>query len=143
MKGNPFKLKYAKDGSLRIYYKREEHETVEKQIKEEYFAQKGIKNLDELRPDGYKNGFWYEVKVGSESKIGKDWIQGSKYFPGLFFPLYYFTAERDIDSQVENYISYGYCPLKVLVFDYSTHKLLKCITIGCDKHISECKGDEV
>ena len=142
MKGNPFRLNYSRDGSFRFTTKKGEWQSAESKFKEAYFSQNGIKNLDLLRPDGYKDGVWYEAKVGSEKMIGTNWLRGSKYFPSLYFPPYYFTSEHDIDSQIESYVSYGYCPLQVVVFDYGSGEVIGCITISCNKSINECVGDK-
>ncbi len=128
MKGNPFKLTVSDDGSLRIRAKGVARKTIETEIKENYFEEKGIKNLDKLRPDGYKDGVWYEVKVGSKIMRGTDWIKCSEYFPDIYFPPYY----AGIDIQIDSYINYGYCPLEVIVFDYDKKTIIQS-KIFCER----------
>lgn len=111
MKGNPFKLVARKDGSISIYNKSSNFQGIEKPIKEEYFKENGILNLDELRPDGYKDNVWYEVKIGSDFPI-EGWGKASKYFPNIYFPPY----SINIDEQIEKYVKNGYRPLVVKVF---------------------------
>ncbi|MDP7982696.1 MAG: hypothetical protein RAK18_05905 [Conexivisphaerales archaeon] len=118
MKGSPFRARIARDGSLRVYAKDGERNSVEAEAKEWFFGREGIKNLDKLRPDGYRDGVWYEVKVGSTIMMGRDWWRGSRYFPDIYFPAYY----GDIDRQIDSYVSYGYCPLVVIVFDYADRR---------------------
>ncbi|MGD0329380.1 MAG: hypothetical protein ABSB40_02910 [Nitrososphaeria archaeon] len=48
----------------------------EDKIKEKFFEENGIIDLDKYRPDGFKNQIWYEIKIGSEMPLEKDWGRG-------------------------------------------------------------------
>lgn len=111
MKGNPFKPVARKDGSISIYSKSSNFQGIEKPIKEKYFSNNGIRNLDQLRPDGYKDNVWYEVKIGSDFPM-QGWGKASRYFPNIYFPPY----SINVDDQIEKYVKYGYRTLKVIVF---------------------------
>jgi len=119
VKGNPFKLTARKDGSFTVYNRASRDPTLEERVKEQYFREESILNLDELRPDGFKDCTWYEIKIGSLKMEGFDWLRCSRYFPEVYFPPYYCQPGRDVDSQLERYVEAGYVPLRVMVFSPS------------------------
>ncbi|MGD0329796.1 MAG: hypothetical protein ABSB40_05015 [Nitrososphaeria archaeon] len=107
-------MKGTLNGGFKIYPKSVNNQArSEDKIKEKIFEENGIIDLDKYRPDGFKNQIWYEIKVGSEVPLGKDWGKGSKYFPHIFFSTY----NLSMDEQIRKYVEEGFIPLKVLVFD--------------------------